>query len=513
MMNREHLVGVAASAGAGARFRRLGATDLGTVEALGPAALALVLVASFVVVLDFSIVNVGLPSIESELGFSPTALQWVVTAYSITFGGLLILGGGAADRFGRRRMFVAGLFVFTVASLAGGLARDPDLLIASRAVQGIGAAMVAPAALALITTGFGEGAARNRALGLYGATASVGFVAGLLLGGLLVQLFSWRAVFFVNVPVGLVAGVLSRRVLPRSGAGTAVGPLDVGGGLLITASVASLVYAISEGPVTGVGSPGVIAALMLAIATLAGFVEVERRHPHPLVRLGILKPRTLRSANSITLLLGIWNGGEMIVMTLYFQDVLHYSPALTGLAIAPQGLVGLLAGLCGARLAARLGIRRLLMLTTTMATLGFLILSRLTTTGDYPVVLLAVALIGFGTAGTMFASTVGASTGVIDTEQGRAGGLVNTSRQVGAAIGAAVLLAVAEGGRKVSGVTTSISGDRHAMLAAALVALTAAFVAWRGIEAPHRGRKVLDPCAGAVQRETRLELAASGLEG
>ncbi len=238
------------------RTRPLGATDLGTGGALGPAALALVLVASFVVVLDFSIVNVSLASIESELGFSPTALQWVVTAYSITFGGLLILGGGAADRFGRRRVFAVGLFVFTVASPVGGLARDPDLLVAARAIQGAGAAMVAPAALALITTGFREGAARNRALGLYGATASVGFVAGLLLGGLLVQLFSWRAVFFVNVPIGLVAVVPSRRVLPRPGAGTAAGPLDAGGGLLITASVACL------------GSPAVIGAPVLVAATL-----------------------------------------------------------------------------------------------------------------------------------------------------------------------------------------------------------------------------------------------------
>jgi predicted MFS family arabinose efflux permease len=225
---------------------------------------------------------------------------------------------------------------------------------------------------------------------------------------------------------------------------------------------------------------------------------VERRHPHPLVRFGILRSRTLRSANSITLLLGLWNGGEMIVMTLYLQDALHYPPALTGLAMAPQGLVGLLAGLCGAGLAARLGLRRLLMLTTTMATLGFLILSRLSTTGDYPVVLLAIALIGFGTAGSMFASTVGASTGVMQTEQGLAGGLVNTSRQIGAAIGAAVLLAVAEGGRRVSGLT-SISGDRHAMLAAALAALTAAIVAWRGIDAVRDGRRASPrACSGRV---------------
>ena len=472
--------------------RGLGATEPGAAGALSPAALALVLVASFVVVLDFSIVNVGLPSIESELGVSATALQWVVTAYSIPFGGLLILGGGAADRFGRRRMFVIGLLVFTVASLAGGLARNPNLLIASRAVQGIGAAMVAPAALSLIATGFREGAARNRALGLYGATASVGFVAGLVLGGLLVQLFSWRAVFFVNVPVGLVAAVLAGRVLPSSGARTVAGPLDLGGGLLITASVASLVYAISEGPVSGVASPGVIGALVLTIATLAGFVLVERRHPQPLVRFGMLELRTLRSANAITLLLGIWNGGELIVMTLYFQEGLHYSPLLAGLSMAPQGAAGLLAGLSGARLTARFGIRRLLMVTTTLATMGFLILSRISATGDYPVVLLAIALIGLGSAGTMFASTVGASTGVIDAEQGLAGGLVNTSRQIGAAIGAAALLAVTEGGQGVSRTTSSIPADRHAMLVAALVALTAAFVAWRGIDLPHRGRNVLD---------------------
>jgi MFS family permease len=424
----------------------------------------------------------------------------VVTAYAITFGGLLILGGGAADRFGRRRMFLVGLFVFTAASFAGGLASGPGLLVAARAVQGIGAAIVAPAALALITTAFHEGAPRNRALGLYGATASVGFVAGLMLGGLLVQLSGWRAVFFVNVPVGLLTCVLGLRHLPRSGARTAAGPLDVGGGVLITASIASLVYAVSVGPLTGFGSPDVIGALMLFTATLAGFVELEHRHPYPLIRFGLLKLRTVRSANAITLLLGIWSGGEMVVMTLYLQDGLHYSPAVTGLAMAPQGVVGLLAGLTGAHLAARLGIRRLLMLTTAMATVGLLILSQLPTTSDYPIVLLAVTLIGFGTAGTMFASTVGASTGVIDTEQGVAGGLVNTSRQVGAAIGAAVLLAVAEGVQKASGVTTSISGDRNAMLGAALVALTAAIVAWRGIEAPHKDRTELDHCPELCER-------------
>ncbi len=451
-------------------------------EGLSAAALALVLVASFMVVLDFSIVNVALPSIRTQLGFSATSLQWVVTAYSITFGGLLILGGSAADLFGRRRMFVSGLLVFSLSSLAGGLAQDPALLVTARAAQGVGAAIVAPAALALITSSFHEGPLRNRAIGLYGATASVGFVAGLVVGGLLVQLFSWRAVFFVNVPVGLAAVALSRRYLPRSDAKVGGGRLDVEGSLLITASIASLVYAVSEGPVIGFGSADVIGAFLLFAVTLVGFVAQEDRNPHPLVRLGILKLRTLRSADTITLLLGIWTGGELIVMALYFQDGLHYSALVTGLALAPQGIVGLVAGLRGARLAARFGIRRLLVLTTLLATVGFLLLSGLPASSVYPIGPLAVALIGFGTAGTMFASTVGASSGVADSEQGMAGGLVNMSRQIGAAIGAAVLLAVAESGLKVSGATTSISGDRNALRVAAVLALVAAFVAWRGIE-------------------------------
>jgi EmrB/QacA subfamily drug resistance transporter len=496
-----------------------GLPGLGKPTGLSPVGFALVLAASFIVVLDFSIVNLALASIEKELGFSATSLQWVVTAYAITFGGLLILGGALADRLGLRRMFVAGLLVFTVASLAGGVAGSPELLVAARAVQGIGAAIVAPAALAMITSGFQEGAVRNRALGLFGATASVGFVGGLVLGGLLVQLLGWRSVFFVNVPVGLLAGVLSLRYLPNSGTRTSTGSLDVGGGLLITVSIASLVFAVSEIPVIGFGSADVIASLILFLSALAGFVLVELHHPHPLVRFGILKLRSLRTANSITALLGVWNGGEMIVMTLYFQLGLHYSPLLTGLAMAPQGLVSLLTGLRGAPLAARLGLRRLLTLTTATATLGFLILSQNSAPGAYPIILVAVSLIGFGTAGTMFAGTVGASAGVGNAEQGLAGGLVNMSRQIGAAIGAAVLLAVAEGGTHRVGLATSIPGDREAMFVAALVALAAAALAWRGIAKPVIGtaqphpsvRMVRDcpPPAGARPSHGRPRLRTS----
>ncbi|HUY55640.1 MAG TPA: MFS transporter [Candidatus Nanopelagicaceae bacterium] len=450
-------------------------------EGLGRVALALVLVAAFVVVLDFSIVNLALASIQRELGFSATSLQWVVTAYAITFGGFLILGGGLADRYGRRRIFVVGLVVFTSASLVGGLASGPGLLVAARAIQGIGAAIVAPAALALITSGYRQGGPRNRALGLYGATASVGFVGGLVLGGMLVQLLGWRAVFFVNVPVGLVAAGLALRYLPKPAHRAVAGALDVGGGLLITASIAALVYAVSEAPLVGFGAPDVLLAVILCVTSLAGFVVLERHHPHPLVRFEVLRLPTLRAANAITLLLGVWSGGEMIVVTLYLQEGLHYSPLLSGLAIAPQGLVGLATGLAGSRLVARLGLKRLLMLTATTTGLGLLMLAGATAVGTYPIMLAAVSLVGFGTAGTIFAATVGASNGVSDAAQGLAGGLLNMSRQIGAAIGAAVLLSLAEMGPRASGVITSVAGDREAMLAAAAVALVAVLVAGFGV--------------------------------
>src|ERR1039457_2165418 len=213
--------------------------------------LALILVAAFMVVLDFSIVNVALPSIEREFGFSAAAVQWVVTGYAIAFGGLLILGGRAADLFGRRRMFIAGLLAFSAASLAGGLAQDPVLLVASRVIQGAGAAVVAPAAFSLITTGFAEGPRRNRALGWYGATASVGFVAGQVLGGVLVEFLSWRAVFLVNVPVGVLAALLAPRLLGESREAGPRRRLDLWGAALITTAVAATVFAVSQSAVAG----------------------------------------------------------------------------------------------------------------------------------------------------------------------------------------------------------------------------------------------------------------------
>jgi EmrB/QacA subfamily drug resistance transporter len=452
--------------------------------AAGPAglrglALALILVASFMVVLDFSIVNVALPSIEAELGFSASSVQWIVTAYAISFGGLLILGGRAADLFGRRKVFIAGLLIFTAASLAGGLAHDPVLLVVSRLVQGGGSALVAPAALSLITTGFAEGPQRNRALGMYGATASVGFVAGQVLGGVLVEFTSWRAVFLVNVPVGLLAAILATRLLGESRANRPRVRLDAAGALLITVAVAAAVFAVSQAGVLGWTSPAVLAAIALGLLAAAAVMVVERRSPDPLIRADLLRLPGLRKASTLNLLLGLWNAGELIVLSLYFQQVLHDSPLMTGLAIAPQGIVGFTAGAFGARLTSRVGIRRVLVLTSATATAGFLVLSRLPASGGYSPLLAAVMLVGFGTAGTAFGTMVTASHGVADADQGVVGGVINTSRQIGAAIGAALLpaVAVAAGhGSRAAGA----GGDRAAMLAGALVAALALTVALRG---------------------------------
>jgi EmrB/QacA subfamily drug resistance transporter len=441
-----------------------------------PLQLALILVAAFMVVLDFSIVNVALPSIERELHMPADAVQWIVTGYAISFGGLLILGGRAADLLGRRRMFVTGLVAFALASLAGGLARDPTLLIAARVIQGAGAAIVAPAALSLITTSFPEGPQRTRAIGLYGAISSIGFVSGQVLGGVLVQFTSWRAVFLVNVPVGLAAAVLAPAILgPVSAHRARTGNarrLDIRGALLITSAVALIVYAVSQGVVLGWTSPLVIAAIVTAAAAAAGFLKAETKHPDPLVRLPLLRRPGLRDGSMLAFLLGLWNGGELLVLSLYLQQVLHLSPLSTGLAIAPQGVVGFAMGLLGPRLAGRLGVRRLLVLTGASAAAGFAVLTQLPA-GGYSPVLLVVTLIGLGTAGTAFGSVVLASRGMADADQGLVGGMINTSRQIGAAVGAALLPAVAEA---VSG--APVSGDRVAMLTAGLAALAATAIAW-----------------------------------
>jgi EmrB/QacA subfamily drug resistance transporter len=446
---------------------------------LSGAALTLVLIASFMVVLDFSIVNVALPSIHHALGFGSDSVQWVVTAYAITFSGLLILGGRIGDLFGRRRIFVAGLLLFAAASLAAGLSTDAVMLVIARAVQGIGAAMVAPASLSLITARIGEGPQRTRALGLYGATASIGFVAGQVLGGVGVQYFGWASIFLVNVPVGIVVAVLATRFIGADHSRAKSSRLDVWGGVLVTTTIAAAVYAVSEGPVLGWIHPAIIAAVVLTLLAAAGFIAVERVHSHPLVKLPLLARPNIRTAGILAAFMGAWTAGELVVMSLYLQQTLHDSPLVAGLVIAPQGVVGFITGMFGSRLARTIGLRKLLISSTISVGVGFLILMNLPTSGHYSAVFLAVLLIGFGTVGTVFGTTVMASQGMADADQGLVGGVVNTTRQVGAAMGVAVLVAVAEGSHASQGVST-IGGDRIAILVAGLVGLTGTVFAWFG---------------------------------
>ncbi len=445
--------------------------------------LTLILVAAFMVVLDFSIVNVALPSIQRELGLSAATVQWVITGYAIAFGGLLVLGGRAADLFGRRRMFIVGLLIFTASSLSGGLAHDPVLLIASRVVQGAGAALVAPSALSLITTSFAEGDRRNRALGMYGATASIGFVAGQVLGGVLVQFTSWRAVFLVNVPVGIIAVILAPRLLADS-RGARGNRLDARGALLITAAMAALVLAVSEVDFTGWLSPVVLGGVAAFAACGAAFIVAERHHPAPLLPAALMRRPALRTAGTLNLLLGLWNGGEMLVLSLYLQEVLKDSPLVTGLVIAPQGVVGFAAGLFGARLARRIGVQRVLVLTCAIAAAGFAVLTRLPSAGHYSPLFIALMLVGFGTAGTAFGTMVTATQGVAGSEQGVVGGVINTSRQIGAALGAAALPAVAEAASRDQ--LVSASGTSKAMMAAAAAAALGLVIAYRRLRATQR---------------------------
>jgi EmrB/QacA subfamily drug resistance transporter len=469
--------------------------------------LALILVTSFMVVLDFSIVNVALPSIERDLGLAPGAVQWVVTGYAIAFGGLLILGGRAVDVFGGRAMLVTGLLIFSAASFAGGVAQDPLLLIAARGIQGVGAALIAPASFSLITTGFVEGTSRTRALGLYGATASVGFVAGQVLGGLLVQFTSWRSVFLVNVPLGLIAAVLAPALVARPH--RSISPrrtLDFGGAFFITAAMVTLVFAISQAAVLGWSSATVLAALAFSALSVAAFLLVERHHHDPLVSADLLVAPSLRTAGTLNLLLGLWNAGEMLVLSLYLQQVLGQTPLQTGLAIAPQGIVGFTAGAFGARLASRVGIHRVLILTTATGTVGFLILTQLPMTGGYSPALAAVMLVGFGTAGTAFGTMVIASHGAGDEDQGVIGGVINTSRQIGAAVGAALMPAIAVAvnhGAPNAGAT----GDRAAMLAGSAAAALGTLVAWRHHHRVRREQRRVTPSS----RPQRLP-ADAGIE-
>ena len=407
-------------------------------------ALALLCATQFMVVLDFSIVNVALPAIQKDLGFSQPNLQWIVSAYALTFGGFLLLGGRAADLLGRRRVFMAGLGLFALASLVGGLAQSQSMLVTARAFQGLGAAIVSPAALSILTTTFSEGSQRNRALSIWGAVAAGGFAAGVLLGGILTDGLSWRWVMFVNVPIGIAAVGFSPFVLSESREQTTTQQIDLAGAATVTAGLVLLVYALVQAPEAGWIAVATVLPLLGAIALLSLFVWIEARSPAPLVHLEIFRQRTLTGANLVAALLSAAVASMVFILTLFMQQVLHYSALQTGLAFLPHALAAMLAAPLAAQLVSRLGVKQTLVIGMMMAMVGLLLLTGISVQSAFVRDLLpGTVIVGLGIVTGIVSVTIAATSGMSDRNQGLASGLLNTSQQVGSAIGLAILVAVA----------------------------------------------------------------------
>jgi EmrB/QacA subfamily drug resistance transporter len=406
-------------------------------------ALGLVCVAFFMTVLDVSIVNVALPSIGRSLHFSETGLQWVITAYAITFGGFLLLGGRVGDILGRKRMFMIGLTIFSAASLVCGLANSTGLLIGSRAVQGFGAALVSPSALSIITTTFDEGAERNKALGIWGAMGGSGAAAGVLFGGILTKYAGWEWIFFVNVPVGALVLALTPRIVRESRAPIRQS-FDLVGAGSVTAGLALLVYAISKAPVDGWGNTTTIVLLIVAAAILVFFVTWESRAKQPLMPLSIFRIRTLAGANIVGVLLGSSIFADFFLLTLYVQNVLHYSALKTGITfLATAGTTVVVAALAQ-WLTTKYGARNVMAVGLALDTGGLIWYTQIPVHGTYVHNLLGgYVLFGFGLALAFIPVSVAALAGVGPQDAGLASGLLNTSQQVGGAIGVAIASSIA----------------------------------------------------------------------
>jgi EmrB/QacA subfamily drug resistance transporter len=406
-------------------------------------ALALVCVAFFMTVLDGTIVTVALPSIKNALQVPDSTLQWVLIAYTITFGGLLLLGGRAADLLGRRRLFMIGVTIFTAASLACGLANTISVLIAARAVQGVGAAIVSPAVLSIITTTFEEGSERNKALGIWGAIGGSGAAAGVLFGGILTKYAGWEWIFFVNVPVGAVVLALTRPIVRESRI-PALRGFDVGGAVTITSSLSLLVYAVSKAPDVGWASGRTIGLLIASAALFVAFLVIETRSPSPMVSFDIFRIRTVTGANVCGFFLGAVVFSNFFLLTLYVQQVLGYSALKTGLTfLATAGTVVLVAGVSQA-LVTKVGPRPVMAAGLALITGGMLWYTQIPVEGSFVTHLLpGYLLVGVGMAFSFIPMSIAALAGVEPQEAGLASGLINSSQQIGGALGVALAATVA----------------------------------------------------------------------
>ena len=435
-------------------------------------ALALLLAVQFMVILDVAIVNVALPSIQLDLGFSQENLQWVISAYALVFGGFLLLGGRSADLLGRRRIFIVGTVVFTLGSLLCGLAWSETALISSRAFQGLGAALITPAALSILVATFAEGRERNIALGAWGAVGGFGAAAGVLFGGILTDYLSWEWIFFVNVPVGIAALILAPFLLSESLDKHGQG-FDIPGAVLVTGGLSLLVLGITQGHGWGWGSTKTVGVFVVSAALLLAFIVWESRVTHPLVRFSIFRLQTLSAANVVMFILGTAMFAMFLMLTLYMQEVLGYSPLKTGIGyLAVAGTAIIWANVAAAAVT-RVGVKPALVFGMSMMTLGLVYFTQVSVDGSYWRDLFpGFLIIGLGLPFAFVPVTIAAVAGTRREEAGLASGLINTSQQIGGAVGIAILSTIA----------VSTTDDSLASGTAPPVALTDGFQAafWTG---------------------------------
>ncbi len=430
--------------------------------------LVLICLAQFMVILDATIVNVALPSIQKDLGLSEANLQWIINAYTLVFGGFLLLGGRAGDLLGRKRLFLIGLVIFTVASLLNGLSTSSGMLIGFRALQGLGAALISPAALSIISTTFEEGKERAKALGVWAAIAIGGSAVGLVLGGALTQSFSWPWIFFVNVPVGVVAFVLAFRLVPESKNAHVHRSYDVGGAVTVTGGLMTLVYAIVKAETDGWGATSTIVLFLAAAALLAAFLVIETRSAEPLVRLSIFRVRSLATANLAMFLVGAGMFAMFFFNTLYIQRVLGYGPLEAGVAFLPFTAGIMISAGLASNLAPRLGVRPVAAVGMLLTVAGMLFFARMPVHGSYVGdVLPGMALASLGMGAVFMPLTLVATTGLEDEDQGLASGLFNTSQQIGGALGLAILSTIAAGRTHGPSHAALVHGFHYAFVGAA----------------------------------------------
>jgi EmrB/QacA subfamily drug resistance transporter len=465
-------------------------------------ALALLCGAFFMVLLDGTITIVAVPSIGADLRFSEQGLQWVLSAYALTFGGLLLLGGRAADLLGRRRVFMAGVLLFTAASLGCGLAWSPAALLVARVVQGAGAAIMTPTALSIISTTFSEGSERNKALGLWGALGGIGATAAWLIGGPLVDGPGWRWIFFINLPVGVAGLMLSPLVLRESRVALTRRSYDPAGALTITGALVLLVYAVVEAPAVGWADVRTIGPLVGSAVLIAAFALIESRHQAPLVPLHLLRSRTLAGANAVTVFIGSVGVGMPFVLTLYAQQVLGYSALKFGISSVVLAIAATVGAIAGQAAVLKVGFRSVAARGMALMAAGSLLLTQVSMRGNYvPEIFFGLLLCGVGIGLAFVTATVAALAGVAEHESGLASGLSNTALQIGSALGVAVVTTVAVSRSHdyiavhthANPLVVLTEGFQSAFAACAVLAVIGMALALLLLGRPRKAHELLDP--------------------